>query len=673
MTTKIISKILIANRGEIAVRVTKTAQAMGIKCVAVYSEADKGALFTEIADEAYLIGPAAVSESYLKADKILEVAKQSSADAIHPGYGFLSENADFADQCAANNIAFIGPSGDAIRAMGLKDKAKALMADAGVPIVPGYHGEEQVDTLLAKEAERIGYPVLIKAVSGGGGKGMRRVDDPNDFANALKSAQSEGQSSFGDPRVLIEKYIEKPRHIEIQVFADGHGNAVHLFERDCSLQRRHQKVVEEAPAPGMKEELRHQMGSAAVKAAKAIGYQGAGTVEFIVDVANGLDDAPFYFMEMNTRLQVEHPVTEAITGTDLVEWQIRVARGEALPKAQEDLSIEGHAFEIRLYAEDPDNDFLPAIGRLKDLQLHEDSGIRVDTGVRSGDEISIFYDPMIAKIITYGPDRSSALQRMADALDNSHVLGLTTNKAFLSRIMAHPAFQKGDVDTGFIPRYLDELLPSKSEIAAPLFIMAALARLLERKQRAQLQAETSQDRTSPWHDSDGWRLNLPALEALRFTRQGNDIEIQAVQNGGYISISYDDVTYQTQGQLAADGTLTVNLDGRQYKAHVAFDDESLILTHNGFTLALDKAITHVEDAGDAEAMDQITAPMPGKILSLNVKAGEQVQKDDTLIILEAMKMEHSLKAVRDGVIEEVMFDTGDQVQEGNILLTMEKQ
>jgi len=670
---KTISKILIANRGEIAVRVMRTAQAMGIKCVAVYSEADKHALFVELADEAYAIGPAPVSESYLRAEKILEVAQQAKADAIHPGYGFLSENADFADQCAAHGIQFIGPSGDAIRAMGLKDKAKALMADADVPIVPGYHGEDQNGALLAEEAKRIGYPVLIKAVSGGGGKGMRRVDRAEDFADALQSAQGEGQSSFGDPRVLIEKYIEKPRHIEIQVFADSHGNVVHLFERDCSLQRRHQKVVEEAPAPSMNDDLRQKMGDAAVKAAQAIGYQGAGTVEFIVDVANGLDHAPFYFMEMNTRLQVEHPVTEAITGTDLVDWQIRVARGERLPKTQEDLSIKGHSFEVRLYAEDPDNDFLPAIGRLKDLHLHEGPGIRIDTGVRSGDEISIFYDPMIAKIITYGEDRQSALQHMREALDHSHVLGLTTNKAFLSRIMAHPQFQQGDVDTGFIPRHIETLLPSKAEVTPTLYVMAALARLLDRKQRAYETAQESKDKTSPWHQADGWRMNLPSQEILRFTRQGDEVEIAAFQNNDGIIIHYAGAGFNARGELAKNGLLTATIDDRQYKAHVAFDEESLILSHNGITLQLDKAITHVEDDGGAEAMDQIAAPMPGKILSLKVKAGDKVEKDDTLIILEAMKMEHSLKAVRDGVIEEVSFEAGDQVQEGDLLLTFEKQ
>ncbi|MGD8326868.1 MAG: acetyl/propionyl/methylcrotonyl-CoA carboxylase subunit alpha, partial [Sphingomonadales bacterium] len=528
MSDKSISKLLIANRGEIAVRVIKTARAMGIRTIAVYSEADEHALFVELADEAYLIGPANVSESYLQADKILEVAKQSGANAIHPGYGFLSENADFADKCAKAGIIFVGPTGDAIRAMGLKDKAKALMTEAGVPVVPGYHGASQDEALLAKEAERIGYPVLIKAVSGGGGKGMRRVDQAKDFSAALKSAQSEGQSSFGDPRVLIEKYIEKPRHIEIQVFADSHGNAVHLFERDCSLQRRHQKVVEEAPAPSMSATLRTQMGNAAVKAAKAISYQGAGTIEFIVDVAKGLEGAPFYFMEMNTRLQVEHPVTEAITGTDLVEWQLRVARGEKLPKTQDELQIQGHAFEVRLYAEDPDNDFLPAIGRLKDLRLAEGEGTRIDTGVRTGDEISIFYDPMIAKVITYGETREAALSRMAQALDASHVMGLATNKAFLSRIMAHDAFRNGDVDTGFIPRYLDELLPAKAPISDEHFVMAALGRLLDREQR--VNSAKLSDPTSPWHYVDGWRMNLPAAETLRFTRNSEHIEIGIIRH-----------------------------------------------------------------------------------------------------------------------------------------------
>lgn len=666
-------KILIANRGEIAVRVMNTARAMGLKTVAVYSEADTNALFVEQADEAYLIGPAPARDSYLRAEKILDVAKRCGADAVHPGYGFLSENAEFADACDLAGVTFIGPPSSAIRAMGLKDKAKALMAEAGVPVVPGYHGEEQSLDFLAKQAQEIGYPVLIKAVAGGGGKGMRRVDRAEDFAAALESAKREGDAAFGDARVLVEKYLLKPRHIEIQVFADAHGNAVYLFERDCSLQRRHQKVVEEAPAPLMPESLRHAMGEAAVKAALAIGYQGAGTVEFIVDVANGIEGAPFYFMEMNTRLQVEHPVTEAITGTDLVEWQIRVARGEHLPRLQNELHINGHAIEVRLYAEDPDNDFLPAVGRLNRLDLAQGPGIRIDTGVRTGDEISIHYDPMIAKVIAFGPSRDAAITRLAEALDRSVVLGLTTNKAFLARTLRHDDFIKGDVDTAFIPRHLEALLPAKAKIPATHYVLAALARLLDRQRRACDEVRRSPDPTSPWAIVDGWRMNLPARETLRFTVQGQAVEIAVTRHRQGFVIRHDGQDYAARATLSPDGELAAYLDGHKYRAFAVMDGESLLITHEGVILRLEKAITHVEDAGDADALAMITAPMPGKILALHIAEGAQVKKGDSLVVLEAMKMEHSLSAPRDGRIDEIHFAAGDQVKEGDIILNFAQE
>src|ERR1700743_1524254 len=455
--TAMFKSLLIANRGEIAVRVIRTARRMALLPIAVYSDADAAALHVQTADEAVRIGPAPVSESYLKADVILAAAKQTGAGAVHPGYGFLSENAEFAEACAAAGIVFVGPPASAIRAMGLKDRAKALMSKAGVAVVPGYLGDDQSSDHLAKEAGKIGYPVLIKAVAGGGGKGMRKVDDAQGFAAALEGGQRESQSSFGDDRVLIEKYVTRPRHIEMQVFADSHGNAVHLFERDGSLQRRHQKVIEEATAPGMPEAMRKAMGEAAVKAAKAVGYVGAGTIEFIADASDGLHADRFWFMEMNTRLQVEHPVTEAITGFDLVEWQLRVASGEKLAASQDEIHAKGHAVEARLYAEDPQKGFLPSIGKLE--RLHLPGGVRGDTGVRQGDSVSPFYDPMIAKVIAHAPSREAAIAKLADALSSAQIAGVRTNNAFLIRCLRSADFITGNIDTGFIGRHEAVLIP----------------------------------------------------------------------------------------------------------------------------------------------------------------------------------------------------------------------
>ncbi|MEM8755951.1 MAG: biotin carboxylase N-terminal domain-containing protein, partial [Pseudomonadota bacterium] len=495
-------KILIANRGEIACRVIRTARRIGVATVAVYSDADANALHVVEADEAVRIGPAPVAQSYLKGDVIIEAAKATGAEAIHPGFGFLSENPDFVEAVEAAGLTFIGPSAAAIRAMGLKDAAKKLMEEAGVPVVPGYHGEEQDPDFLAAEAEKIGYPVLIKARAGGGGTGMRRVDDPADFKAALASASSEGESSFGDGRVLIEKYVLSPRHIEIQVFGDDHGNAIHLFERDCSLQRRHQKVIEEAPAPGMTEEVRAAMGDAAVKAAKAIDYSGAGTIEFIVDGAGGLRPDGFWFMEMNTRLQVEHPVTEEITGVDLVEWQLRVASGEPLPMTQDELRIDGWAFEARLYAEDAAKGFLPATGRLAHLRFPQDA--RIETGVRPGDEITPYYDPMIAKIVTKGADRAEALGRLEAALKATEVAGSVTNVAFLARLAAHEGFARGEVDTGLIERDADALtaVPPAPPAARALAALAALG----------LPGREGRD---PWDRAGGFRLWGPARALVK--------------------------------------------------------------------------------------------------------------------------------------------------------------
>ena len=497
------SSVLIANRGEIACRVIRTAKAMGLRTIAVYSDADLNAAHVALADEAYHIGPSPVGESYLKADTILDVAKRSGADAIHPGYGFLSENAGFADACEAAGVIFIGPTADAIRAMGLKDAAKVLMEKADVPVVPGYHGENQDPTFLAHQADEIGYPVLIKAVAGGGGKGMRRVDNPADFDKALQSAQRESASAFGEDRVLVEKFVSCPRHIEIQVFADEHGNAVYLFERDCSLQRRHQKVVEEAPAPDMPEDMRKTMGEAAVAAVKAISYRGAGTIEFIVDTSDGLKADAFYFMEMNTRLQVEHPVTEMITGQDLVEWQLRVAAGEKLPVTQDELSINGHAVEVRLYAEDPAKKFFPSTGTLHRLRLPtEDASVRVDTGVREGDTVSMFYDPMIAKLIVWDETRKGAVRRMARALESVEIAGLRSNTAFLAQIMQHPEFVAANIDTGFIDKHLADLVPAPGLPEAEILVAAALHELVAR----QIALVAGDDLHSPWTAGDGWAL-----------------------------------------------------------------------------------------------------------------------------------------------------------------------
>src|SRR5512134_593019 len=516
-------KILIANRGEIACRIARSARRLGIRTVAVYSEADAGARHVALADEAHLLGPAAARDSYLRGERIIEVALGSGAEAIHPGYGFLSENAAFAEACAAAGIVFVGPPPAAIRAMGDKSAAKAIMERAGVPLVPGYHGADQSPAVLQQAADRIGYPVLIKASAGGGGKGMRVVERAAEFAPALASAQREALSAFGDDRVLLEKYLPRPRHIEVQVFADSQGNVLHLFERDCSVQRRHQKVLEEAPAPGMTRERRRHMGEAAVAAARAIGYANAGTVEFIAD-----QDGNFHFMEMNTRLQVEHPVTEMITGLDLVEWQLRVAAGEALPLGQDDLAINGHAIEARVYAEDPAKNFLPSVGRISHLRLPEESAhLRVDTGVRQGDEISMFYDPMIAKLIVWDADRRSALRRLRHALTEFQVVGVSTNLQFLSAVAAHPAFASAELDTGLIARHRAELLPEAVPASDAILAVAALSELMRIDAEAERDASRSGDPWSPWQRRDGWRLNEDNHHMLLFRDGAREVAVTA--------------------------------------------------------------------------------------------------------------------------------------------------
>jgi 3-methylcrotonyl-CoA carboxylase alpha subunit len=640
-------KILIANRGEIACRVMETARAMGVKTVAVYSDADAAAKHVALADEAVHIGGPAPADSYLRGDEIIRVAQETGAQGIHPGYGFLSENPDFVDAVEAAGLTFIGPSADAIRKMGLKDAAKALMEEAGVPVVPGYHGANQDPAFLAGEAEKIGYPVLIKAVAGGGGKGMRLVEAPGEFADALASAQGEATTAFGNPDVLIEKYIQQPRHIEVQVFGDG-THAVHLFERDCSLQRRHQKVIEEAPAPGMTAEMREAMGQAGVRAAEAIGYKGAGTVEFIVDGSDGLRPDGFWFMEMNTRLQVEHPVTEAITGVDLVEWQLRVASGESLPAAQEDLTITGHSFEARLYAEDVPAGFLPATGTLTHLQFPD--GCRADSGVRAGDTISPWYDPMISKVIVHGSTRRVALSQLARALEETEVGGTVTNLAFLGALATHEGFAKGDVDTGLIARDIDALT-TPAEVTLHHKVAAAMVAL---------------DLVDTGADS-GFTLWAPLHRAVTLSHQGEsfDIDVQVESADRQLwQLGGDSIVAERHGRGWTIGGVRMPRVTRA---------SSVITVFDAYGIAFDVIDPLDRDASAGGDTNMIEAPMPGLVKAVFAEAGQAVQEGDRLAILEAMKMEHSLLAARDGVVAEVLAAAGDQVEAGAALVRLEEE
>jgi len=659
-------KILIANRGEIACRVMETARSLGIKTVAVYSDADAASKHVALADEAFRLGPPPVAESYLQIAKIIEIAKASGAEAVHPGYGFLSENPDFVDALDAAGIAFIGPSARAIRAMGLKDAAKALMVEAGVPVVPGYHGDNQDPAFLKAEADKIGYPVLIKARAGGGGKGMRRVDASDDFLDALAGASREGEASFGDGRVLIEKYLTKPRHIEIQVFGDDHGNAVHLFERDCSLQRRHQKVIEEAPAPDMPEEMRAAMGAAAVKAAKAIDYSGAGTIEFIADVSEGLDADKFYFMEMNTRLQVEHPVTELITGEDLVAWQLQVASGQPLPKTQEELGFSGWAFEARLYAEDVPKGFLPATGTLHHLHLPEELA-RIDSGVRSGDEITPYYDPMIAKVIVGGKDRASALARLLAALEATEVAGSVTNAGFLASLCRHEGFARGDVDTGLIDRDLDSLI-GEDETPAEAVALAALCAL---------GLTNEPEGLDPWDSLAGWRHFSAARQYALLEHAGTRMDVEVHGLGGKcfeVHAGQDSAAAPMTLKIidAKNHKVTFDIDGHRQHGRVVETQAGISVFFGGHAHSFTLPDRLSADEENEAAGDNLIAPMPGQVKVLTAEAGAAVKAGDPLIVLEAMKMEHTLTAPRDGVIAEVMVGAGEQVQDGTILLALEE-
>ncbi|WP_041597617.1 acetyl/propionyl/methylcrotonyl-CoA carboxylase subunit alpha [Brucella ceti] len=649
--------LAIANRGEIACRVIRTARKLGIATVAIYSDADARALHVEMADEAVRVGPAASAQSYLNVDAIIKAAKETGAEAIHPGYGFLSENPAFVDAVEEAGLIFIGPSAKAIRAMGLKDAAKALMEKAGVPVVPGYHGDNQDGAFLKSEADRITYPVLIKARAGGGGKGMRRVDSAADFAAALESARREAEASFGDGAVLVEKYMAKPRHIEVQVFGDNHGNAVHLFERDCSLQRRHQKVIEEAPAPGMTEEMRAAMGEAAVKAALTIGYSGAGTVEFIADVSEGLRPDRFFFMEMNTRLQVEHPVTEAITGLDLVEWQLRVASGEALPKRQDELSINGWAFEARLYAEDPARDFLPATGKLALFVPPENA--RVDSGVRTGDTITPFYDPMIAKIITHGATRDEALNRLDAALNKTRIAGLVTNRQFLSALCNLEAFRTGDVDTGLIGRETAALFTD----AQPSDIAFALAAL------GALDLLDAPEKSDPWSGLRGFRLWGEASRSVLIEHHGERRTVSFTARGDrHFGFAFGTMDIRAH----KNGLVRFAIDGRVSEASVSRIGHDVTVQIEGH----DTIFHHVLATGaeeDASSESRILSPMPGLVRLVSVVEGASVAKGDPLVTMEAMKMELSLTAPRDGKVASVTVAAGDQVNEGALLVELEEQ
>jgi 3-methylcrotonyl-CoA carboxylase alpha subunit len=658
-------KLLIANRGEIARRIIRTAHRMGIETVAVYSEADADAPHVHEAGQAVLIGPAPASESYLLVDRILDAAARTNADAVHPGYGFLSENAKFALAVRDAGLTFVGPPVKAIDAMGLKDTAKKLMKTAGVPVTPGYQGDDQSLARLEAASKAVGYPLLIKAVAGGGGKGMRRVDDPSEFADALIAAKREGEKSFGNDGVMIEKLILRPRHVEVQVFADRHGNAVHLFERDCSLQRRHQKVIEEAPAPGLSASLRKALGAAAVKAATAIGYEGAGTIEFILDCddVDTTGDPKFYFMEMNTRLQVEHPVTEFITGTDLVEWQIRVARGEKLPMTQDELRIEGHAVEARLYAEDPESGFLPSTGRLRQLVFPEGRpGVRIDSGVVEGGEISIHYDPMIAKVIAHGADRQSAIDRLVGALDATIVEGVRTNRAFLARLVDHASFRDGDVDTGFIARHAESLKPP-TDIPDRVLALAALTRVGGYNPPS---AQTMFERAG------AWRMNLPSRRHVDLFPEGAEKRALSLTPEG-AAYRIDGLDEPVTGALFWTGPQSVEADlgGELVRATIVERDGSFELRIGGRVFVIGTS------APDAEAAEggsgHITAPMPGRVLAVFVKPGDKVEAGARLLVLEAMKMENRMTAPVSGTVAKVGVAEGDQVAEGTLLVEIESE
>jgi 3-methylcrotonyl-CoA carboxylase alpha subunit len=669
------SKILIANRGEIACRVIRTARHLGIRTVAVYSEADANAQHVRQADEAYCIGGPRPQESYLRGDAIIEVAERCGAQAIHPGYGFLSENADFADAVEAAGIVFIGPKAASMRKMGSKAGAKELMHAAGVPVVPGYTGEDQSPDVLQREADAIGYPLMIKAAHGGGGKGMRIVRSAAEFAANLESCQREARNAFGRDRVLLERYVEKPRHIEIQVFADAHGHALHLNERECSAQRRYQKVLEESPSVFLTPELRDAMGSAAVAAARAIDYVNAGTVEFIVG-----QDGGFYFMEINTRLQVEHPVTEFVTGLDLVEWQLRVAAGEPLPLQQEDIRQEGHAIEVRLYAEDPEAGFLPGSGKLERLRLPAaNAHVRIDSAVVEGDTVTIFYDPMIAKLIVWDRDRPRALARLRDALAQCDIAGPKSNIDFLERLARHPAVVQGTIDTSYLDRHLDEFVQAsvQEEAAADtdLLLAAATVQLLTQERSTRDAARNSADPTSPWAIADGWRLGHGGHRSLAFMHRGQRIELRTHGSNGEYRIegvgSGDTAPIVSGARLEGD-SLGLRIDDRS-RRFTLLEQGRRVVVHDGEKrLSLEPvAMYRHEQTTAGSGADRVTAPMPGRVVMVRAAIGDKVEAGQEVMVIEAMKMELSLKAPRAGIVKEVRAASGDFVEADAVLVALE--
>ena len=662
------SKILIANRGEIACRVIRTARKLGIRTVAVFSEADADAQHVRLADEAYPIGGPRPQDSYLRGDAIIEAAKKSGAQAIHPGYGFLSENADFADAAETAGIVFIGPKAASMRKMGSKAGAKELMQAAGVPVVPGYTGEDQSPATLQREADRIGYPLMIKAAHGGGGKGMRIVRGAGEFLPNLESCQREAKNAFGRDRVLLERYVEQPRHIEIQVFGDAQGNAIHLNERECSAQRRYQKVLEESPSPFLTPEMRSAMGAAAVLAARAIDYVNAGTVEFIV-----APDGGFYFMEINTRLQVEHPVTEWVTGLDLVEWQLRIAAGEALPLRQEDIVQRGHAIEVRLYAEDPEAGFLPGSGKLKQLRLPAPSAnVRIDSGVVEGDTVTIFYDPMIAKLIVWDEDRPSALARMRDALAQCRIEGPKSNIEFLERLVRHPAIVDGNIDTGYLDRHLDEFMPAQ-EAEPELLWAAATAKLLLQEAERRAQAGRSADPGSPWAIADGWRLGHAGGRTLAFLHRGRRLEIVGHGSGGEYRLEHDGRSVVVSGARLTENALNARFGEQGWRFQVTEGLGTLDVHDGARRLRLEPvALYRYEPAGAGRGDDRIAAPMPGRVVLVKVAAGDEVVEGQELLVMEAMKMELALKSPRDGVVAELRAKAGDFVEADAVLATLSK-
>uniref|UniRef100_A0A8C7SAK0 Methylcrotonoyl-CoA carboxylase subunit alpha, mitochondrial n=1 Tax=Oncorhynchus mykiss TaxID=8022 RepID=A0A8C7SAK0_ONCMY len=667
-----IEKVLIANRGEIACRVMRTAKKMGVRSVAVYSDADRHSMHVAMADEAYNIGPAASQQSYLSMEKVMEVAKRSGSHAVHPGYGFLSENTEFAEACKQEGIIFIGPPSSAIRDMGIKSTSKYIMSAAGVPIIEGYHGEDQSDEKLQAEAVRIGYPVMIKAVRGGGGKGMRIAHTAEDFHEQLESARREARKSFNDDVMLVEKFVEDPRHVEVQVFGDQHGNAVYLFERDCSVQRRHQKIIEEAPGPGISKDVRRKLGEAAVRAAKAVNYVGAGTVEFIMDAQHN-----FFFMEMNTRLQVEHPVSEMITGTDLVEWQLRVAAGERLPLLQEEIELMGHSFEARIYAEDPNNDFLPGAGPLLHLSTPlADECTRIETGVREGDEVSAHYDPMIAKLVVWGEDRSAALRKLRYCLRQYNIVGLNTNIDFLLSLSGHPEFEAGNVTTSFIPQHYEQLFPKPSPPSRATLCQAALGLLLRERASTQTFRDQSNDPFSPFASSNGRRVNILYSRNMTLQLGETKVELTVTYNpDGTYSMEIGGEVFQVSGEVETEGQtsfLHCSVNGVKSRPKLVILDNTVHLFSMEGSAEVSIPVPKFLAGVSTGAQGGAVAPMTGTIEKVLVKAGDTVQIGDSLMVMNAMKMEHVIRAPKAGVIKKVFFKDGSQANRHAALVEFEE-